>query len=377
MEKKEVKKNRKKKEFYNNNFFLILLSSITILFLLVSLMQVFSLNNVFEKKVEEAKPAEVTLNYILKEDCNDCFDVSLIKSNLGFLNIKEENVYYYNDDRAKKLIENYSISEIPTVIVTFKSDFDEKKVKNINGFEKVKDSFVFKNLQPVFFDLKKNSFIGRVEYTIIEPENCDDCFDSEKIIQALENSNIVFSNKTVLKETEAESIIKKYNIKKLPAIIFSEDLKYYNSEVVKQVLSLSKEYNNKIILENLSPPYKDLSKNEIVGLINATFIQPSNCDSCYNAEEFHTPILTSIGLRFSSVKTVYDNSTEGKELIKKYDIKKLPTVILSSDAEVYPFVSTSWNRVGFRAEDGNYVFTAVEVAKKDYYNVENKTVVKI
>ena len=52
--------------------------------------------------------------------------------------------------------------------------------------------------------------------------------------------------------------------------------------------------------------------------------------------------------------------TQGKSLIDKYKIEKVPTIILTGDVETYISLTQVWKQVGSVETDGTYVFRSVE-----------------
>ena len=51
---------------------------------------------------------------------------------------------------------------------------------------------------------------------------------------------------------------------------------------------------------------------------------------------------------------------KSQELITKYHITKVPTIILSPEAKYYKRLADNWQRDGRVASDGYYIFTAPE-----------------
>jgi hypothetical protein len=58
----------------------------------------------------------------------------------------------------------------------------------------------------------------------------------------------------------------------------------------------------------------------------------------------------------SDDRTVEVNSAEGKDLIKKYKITAVPTILLSGDLEEYENFQQVWPQVGTVEADGMHVF---------------------
>ena len=121
------------------------------------------------------------------------------------------------------------------------------------------------------------------------------------------------------------------------------------------------ENDGSYVLRAISPPYFDLNKNEVVGLVDVTYLSDKSCLDCYDVE-IHRQILTDprgIGVNINSEKKVDILDAGGKELVEKYSITKVPTVILSSDFSAYPFANDLGDFFTLE-DDGSYVFRNLE-----------------
>lgn len=82
-----------------------------------------------------------------------------------------------------------------------------------------------------------------------------------------------------------------------------------------------------------------------------------SCTECYPVS-IHEKILSGFNFvpQDKDKKTVDYQSTEGKKLIAKYQIKLIPTIILGGDISAYPKLQQVWQQVGTVEKDGAYVF---------------------
>ena len=67
---------------------------------------------------------------------------------------------------------------------------------------------------------------------------------------------------------------------------------------------------------------------------------------------------------------------EGKNLVGKYNIKKVPTVLLSPEASAYEALSQVWERVGTVESDGVFVFREMEAINQTYKDLNNNKIVQ-
>jgi len=79
---------------------------------------------------------------------------------------------------------------------------------------------------------------------------------------------------------------------------------------------------------------------------------------CYNIK-IHKSILAGFGIAIDKENEININSIEGKQLIGKYNIKNVPTIVLTGDLEVYENFDNVWKQVGTVETDGAYIFREI------------------
>ena len=166
---------------------------------------------------------------------------------------------------------------------------------------------------------------------------------------------------------EGQGLIKKYTLERLPTLILSKDLDVYGIEIIKAMNQVgSVEEDGSYITRDIALPYLDLNANKVIGLVSMTVLVDDSCSECYDPDEFHKPILQRMGVVFKDEERVDISSSKGKALVEKYNIQKVPTVILEGDVEEYPALVNAWIEVGTVESDGTYIFRKVEVAQRVY-----------
>ena len=104
------------------------------------------------------------------------------------------------------------------------------------------------------------------------------------------------------------------------------------------------------------------------------YLTKDNCSVCYDVS-VNKNILLRFGLNLNKENTYDINSPEGKQLVQKYNIKKVPIIILSPDAKYYPSLEKAWKSVGTIENDGLFVMRNPEVIG-NYWDFENGGVVQ-
>lgn len=320
-----------------------------------------------EKAEELNRPAEIQLITITDASCEECFDITTVINTIKTANVKitsEENKEY-TEETAQALIEKYNIEKIPTVIVTGEIN---KEGSEISGLEEESDALIFTNLAPVYLELPSGEYRGRVQIQhIINPE-CEDCYDLSTFIEAISDLLSVSSEETIERDN-ADTLIEKYNLTELPAIIISGDLDLYPETASKLGVLGTTVEEDLVLTAKLNPPYWDLEEEKEVGLVSVTYITDDSCEDCYNVS-IHKTVLKNYGVFIAEETTVDIASAEGQALKEKYALTKVPTIIASEDLKYYEGIDKVWDQVGTIENDGNYVFRELDLVSKQYTTLE-------
>lgn len=224
-------------------------------------------------------------------------------------------------------------------------------------------------LAVIFFTPLKNKFFGgsavdktkaKIKITIITAKNCENCFDINLVLNALAEANIQeIGRETVyLEDPVGQQLVKNYQIDKVPTLLLAGELD--KDEQLKSFLPVLGEVKDGVfVLRQVIPPYIDVKTGQTMGKVNVTFLTDKSCAACYDVM-VHQNALTGLGLTWREEKTVDVSSAEGKELVKKYKITKVPTILMTGDLTEYQSLQQIWSLYGEVAEDGAYVFTGLD-----------------
>ena len=338
------------------------------------------LNKEVSQKVTAAKdaarPLEISLTIIKDSSCKDCFDLTNTISSIKALNVKilDEKDLESSSSEAKSIISKYQIQKLPTVIISGQIDkFSDP------AFEKKDDALVFLGITPPYFDVAKNTVVGLVKMTVIKDSSCKDCNDINLFINQFASLGVKIVDEQDLEYTQAASLIQKYGITKVPTLVLSSDFGAYTSLVDAWSSVGNITSDGSYILTEINPPYRDLVKGKVIGLVKVIYLSDKSCESCYNVT-LHRSILERLGLKVVSEENYDISDTKGKELVSKYKITAVPTIIISPEAKDYPVVDQIWDQVGVVADDKSYVFTKLDVlgvTYKDLSSGEIKTAASV
>ncbi len=330
---------------------------------------------------EAARPADVKITIITAPDCAGCFTVQSAVANFKKQNVSvgEEKSISFDSDQAQSFIRDLKISRVPTYIVTGevgKKNF-EQFIKS-NG-EVKNDTFVFTNVTPVFLDPQTKKEFGKVVATILTDASCPQCFNPKPIIDSYKKSGIIITDikEIPFNAADGKSIISRYKITKVPTFLFSSDVDFYDSVKNSWPQIGTIEQDKTYVARNVPLPYRDVVKNQVVGLVDIVYLTDATCDGCYDAVQTHRPILTQgLGVGLRSERTVDINSAAGKLFVNKYKITKAPTILLSPGVDQYTNVKNVWESVGTVEPDGWYAFRRLQALGGAVYKdlVTNKII---
>lgn len=338
--------------------------------LLINISLTISLKGITNAAVvaakENARPAEIQITVLEDSSCTDCFDSTTTIDAIKNSNVKisSEQDLQFTDTTAQELITKYNIQTIPAVIVTGEIN---KNGSSIMGGTKVDDALVFDSPNPVYLDLKTGEYRGRVQAKIITNSDCIDCYNLSSFVTTL-GKLMSITNVQTEELSDASVDVNKYNLSEVPAIILSGDLSLYPDTKTK-LDALGTYVGDELVLTaKLNPPYWDIASNEAKGLVSITYLTDNSCKDCYNVK-IHKTVLENYGVDIVNESSIDISSSEGQDLVTKYSITEVPTIIVSSDLQYYSGINKIWDQVGSIEDDGNYVFRNVSIVSANYTNL--------
>lgn len=214
--------------------------------------------------------------------------------------------------------------------------------------------------------------------TLITADECSNCKTLETLEEYIEKQNVELSQMSFsFENNEAQKLINLYEIKRLPVLIFETEGKI-KTGLKKSLEKGSREVGENILIwEQAGAPYFDIEKRKTEGLVEVTFITDKSCVECYNPEEIHGEILKNFGVVIIKKQIVDAADPSGLEIIKKYNVTSVPTMILSDQAAAYENLETAWSKVGTIEDDGKFVFRDLSILKETYKDLKTgKAVIK-
>lgn len=308
---------------------------------------------------EQNIPAKFDLIKLSDSSCSNCFDIDSVINSLkkGNVNVTSEKILDISSNEAKELVKKYSIQKLPTLIVS--GEISKVSTLSNNNWKKdsLNQSVFYLSVSPPYLDISTNKIKGLVSLSNLVDESCPKCADLSGVAGFLKQSGVVFSSEKTFNynTSEGQDLINKFGIKKIPALVISEDVLDYPAiaEVWPQLNATKKE--GFYALHTNNPPYRDLTTGKIEGLVTMLYLKDFSCASCYNVLDNKQILESNLGLVFGNDTVVDINSTDGKKLLNKYNITKVPIILVSPEASLYVDFVSVWPQVGDTANDSWFV----------------------
>lgn len=339
---------------------------------------------------EAAIPLDITVTIITAADCEDCYEIHNLVPVIAKLNVNitTQTEVTSASEEGKALISGYKIEKLPAIILGFDPAMALKvkpeivKALEALNFKDVDDEtdyvppntgYMYQAATPPYLDLASGKVKGRVTIISLTAPDCKECQNISSIIPALKKVLTITNVEEIAYDSAAgQQYLNKYGLEFAPTIILSSDAAAYEGFAATWKKYGTEETDGSFVFRNTIPPYLNITTHKVAGLVDITYLTDNSCADCYNVT-MHKQILEGFGMKFGTESTVDISSEEGKALLEKYSITKVPTIILSSDAAAYAALGQVWTSVGEIADDGSYIFTAMSQLQGAKYTDVSKS----
>ncbi|MBI5465999.1 MAG: hypothetical protein HY974_01770 [Candidatus Kerfeldbacteria bacterium] len=208
---------------------------------------------------------------------------------------------------------------------------------------------------------------ARLKLTVVTDSSCLACTDPEPFVKALSEQRAELAvRRLVPTTTEGKQYLAEQKLDRLPAVVVQGELTHHSE--LTDFLALAGWNKQGTSFTYLVPaPYREFASNKVRGEFKATYLAYPGCTSCYDVSSNTIP-LQNLGVTVREDSTVSALSPEGQALVRRYNLRYLPTVLLEGDLDVYPQLQAVWPQVGTREADGTYVLRAGVKLMGTYYD---------
>lgn len=214
---------------------------------------------------------------------------------------------------------------------------------------------------------------ANLDIVVVADDTCPNCTKTQAFVEALQKQPVRFATIKQLGGTteEGKKYIVEKKITKFPAVVVSGETSR-DSKVEDFLKGSSRAVDDYYVYEVVAP-YRDVAADKLIGEFSATYITRPACANCYNVQN-NAIALKNLGVNVVDQKTVASESAEGAELIKKYKIRYLPTILLRGELNAYQNFVQVWPQVGTKEVDGTYVLREGVKLMGTYYDNQLKKV---
>ncbi|MBR9699347.1 hypothetical protein GOV09_02735 [Candidatus Woesearchaeota archaeon] len=223
-----------------------------------------------------------------------------------------------------------------------------------------------KILQGKLEEAKEAARPAKLELVAIVDSRCEGCMDMKPLIDSIKNANVELQREDSLEysSNDAKELIREYSLDKAPALLLF-------GEIDRVAIVDMEKKDDALVFMPENPPYTDTATKQIRGRVSAQIIEDSSCTQCSDISSTIQALQQS-GIFIASEVIVERSNIKGQQLIEKYGIEILPTVVLSNDMGVYESdIVKKWPLVGKIAKDGSYILTRVN---PPFLNISNNAI---
>src|SRR3989344_1633203 len=231
---------------------------------------------------EELRPADLQIIKITLENCDFCFDITIAIDELKNknVNITQEKTFSADSIEGKELINKYDLKKLPTILITGEINKTEQLTTYLKEKGEINEgTFIYTSLIPPYLDTQLNRLKGLVSITNVIDSSCEKCLGLTGVSSALKNKGVFVKDEKFIEynSKEGQDLIKKFGIKQVPAVLISKEIDYYGDVKEALLQAGANEKENYYAIHSTSPPYRDISKNEIVGLVDVIYLINTAC----------------------------------------------------------------------------------------------------
>lgn len=302
-------------------------------------------------------------------NCEDCFDIksladTIIKENN--IKVKSKKTLDYTSQESKEIVNKYNIKTIPALVVLSR---DIEKIGIDEKIFSIKNDYALFDKSVPYIDLETNEVRGVVKLIEIKTDNCMECTPLSQMQTQFEKLGVKIKDyETVSSSSErGKELIGNNNLTFTPALLVSEDIEEY-WWLFDQLKNSFLKRGDYFLFKNSIAPYVDLASGKIKGKVDIIFLENNSCEECFNVTELKGSF-QSLGIYFENEKSVDISSNEGKNLLKKYNITAIPTVILSKEIQDYEAIKKILEQIGTFENDEKFVFRKLDSLNVNYQDL--------
>lgn len=316
---------------------------------------------------EIMRPAALQVISVVHPTCTSCYSSALLLDSLKSLNVNvtEERTVLFDSPEGQSLIDAYGLTYLPALVVSGEVNKSEQLSSFFtqNGYLSADRTHgLYSDTPAPFYDIDKKALVGSVSLHFITDSSCKECRSLDTMGQALKQMGVgvTSTHSYAYSSSEGKDLIQKHGITRVPAVVISQDIEAY-PQVVQQLLQSGVILKNgAYVMITPSAPYREIKTDTVVGRVTLVMLKDETCTACYDVV-INRQILDRFGMAVTTQETYDLKTTSAKALIDTYKITKIPTILVSPDAQYYPSFVGVWKSVGTVESDGWYIMRKPDV----------------
>ena len=183
---------------------------------------------------EAARPPKIAITLIQDSSCQECVSLSPLVSAIkaAGAEVEAETAIDANDPAGQKLISDYQITKIPTMVVKGELEKSSQLAdlwKNLG--EIADDVFVLRQVGAPYREIGSGQIRGKVKITLLADQDCSNCYDVMGHLQILFRFGLPIKEQEVLDidSSAGKKLVRDYKIELAPTFLLSGDLEVYSA----------------------------------------------------------------------------------------------------------------------------------------------------
>ena len=180
-------------------------------------------------------------------------------------------------------------------------------------------------------EAKEKARPAKLEVTAVSFSDCNDCYDIQTALADLKKQNVDVTKEEIYdyKSEKGKQLVAQYSIGKLPVLIINGEVNK-NVQLQKYWVGVGEQIganNETALYTNIAPPYYNILEGRILGRVSISHLVDSSCTKCISLAGISNAFKKS-GVKVVQERNVEHKSEEGKQLVEKFGVKKIPAMII-------------------------------------------------
>jgi len=209
---------------------------------------------------------------------------------------------------------------------------------------------------------------AKISVTVITDRLCTSCTSPQPFVQALlkQRVSLISTRRLDAASEDGKRYLTEQKVERVPAVLVEGELT--NSPELGSFLAQAGKVDGGRFTYFASAPYREVASGQVRGEFSTTYVAEPRCSSCYDVTR-NAIALKNLGMTVNNDTVVATSSPAGSELMRRYRLRYLPTIVLTGDLEAYTALQSVWPTVGSREPDGAYILRDGVKLMGTYYDL--------